>query len=511
MSGPVPSGASTVASTPVPVDTLGWETVLALRLDVFDRLCARPADPRRFKASFDADGSGGGDTCVSWSFGPWVMQDVYGASFDLVAPLLALEIAPPPGATDIPDAEGFVGSCSLSANMALVGGGAAEGEPWAEVSVDQSAGNTKALPLVQYALQQWFQTAEAATLLAPLSSAMASVPSEDSDRWYATKVSRLAGVKLAPSANATTSDVASEARGKAVALLAMTQSTDIVGARVAVSPNIIQSDNDASYVISAPLFLSALVRPALAATFHTSLGTSEMDFAVVDGIEIVNKISLTLDVHADGKSYTGTIPPEQLHVRIEPDALVLTIERMTFDVDVLGVRLQTIVLRLVERLKPRLVPAADDPTRCKLLLIDDGAPDITTGKEDSLGLILTETAVLVAVAIAEALINKFVPGAMEESYAWSKIGSRLFAGIVNLLLQGGATLLTWLPDHISDIESGDLKSIPHFDTLMDSILENYSFGAPLRLVPTSARFAGALVIDLRTENSVFTPSTGQPA
>lgn len=511
MTGPGPAGASTVASTTVPVDTLGWETVLALRLDLFDRLYACPVDPRRFKACFDADGSGSGDTCVSWSFGAWVLQDVYGASFDLAAPLLALEIAPPPGATDIPDAAGFVGSCLLSANMALVGGGAASGQPWAEASVDQTGGNPNTQPLVQYALQQWFQTADAATLLDPLSSAMASVPAEDSEYWYATKVSRLAGVKLAPSTSAAPLDDAAEACGKAVALLAMTQSTDIVGARVAVSPNIIQSDNDASYVISAPLFLSALVRPALAAAFHTSSDTTRTDFAVVDGIEIVNKISLMLDVHADGKTYTGTIPPEQLRVRMDSDALVLTIERMTFDIDLLGVRLQTVVLRLVERLKPRLVPAEDDPTRCKLLLIDDGAPDITMGKEDSMGLILTETAVLVAVAIAEALINKFVPGAMEESYAWSKIGSRLFAGIVNLLLQGGAQLLTWLPDHISDIESGDLKSIPHFDTLMDSILENYSFGAPLRLVPISARFAGALVIDLRTENLVFTPNTGKPA
>lgn len=480
-------GSGSVSSAiPVPVETYGWDTIFALRFDLFNRIETMPRSGP-FQFSFDNYGVGKDDTWVNWEFGAFRLDDVYGAEFDLSAPLLNVTVTPTP-------ATPFVGTCSVTANMLLLRNAApGSTDPWASVSVESASNDANVRTLVEYGLNNWFATAAAKPLFDGLFSSMTANPTGHAkDDWYAAKATRLAGAVMAAKPNRTgVSD-------KAVAVLAKTQSDDVTGAQIALSPQILSSDVDAAYMISASLFLSALIAPALAAAFGTASNSAQHDFPVSDDVEITNAIALTLSVSGgkDGPIYKGTIEPGALHVRMETETLLLVIDKAAFDISLGPARIETINMQLIERMTVKILPSPDNPSKLHFLLVNQEPPQVITEKDESLLLIGGEALIQIVGAIIGALIGKFVPGAAEESLGISRLAARLLAGLMDLIVQGEIRFITWLPDRIADVESDWLRALPPFDAIMDKVLPDYGFLVPLKLSATNARFAGGLLIDL---------------
>jgi hypothetical protein len=479
-------GGSVSAAIPVPIETYGWDTVFALRLDLFNRIESMAASGP-FRIGFDYNGVGKDDTWVDWSFGPFSLNDVYGAEFDLSAPLLNTKVTPQTAAA-------FIGTCSVTANMLLLKNSPPGSvQPWASVSVEATSNDAGVQAVVEYGLQTWFATEAARPLFDPLFASMtAKATGIEKDDWYVAKATRLSGAVMAA---APTRKAVSD---KAVAVLARTRSDDVTGAQIALSPEILSADVDAAYMISASLFLSALIAPALAAAFGTAADTAQHDFPVSDDVEITNAIALTLSVSRgkDGPVYKGAIEPGALHVRMETETLLLMIDQAAFDISIGPARIETINMQLIERMTVKVVPSPDDPSKMHFMLANKEPPQVITEKDESLWLIGGQALVQIVGTIIAALIGKFVPGAAEESLGISRLAARLLAGLLDIIVQGEIRFITWLPERIADVEADWIRALPPFDAVMGKVLPDYGFVAPLGLRPISARFAGGLLLEL---------------
>lgn len=467
-------------------ETYGWDSVFAIRLALFDRLIP-PSPITAFTVNIDFCGVGKPDTSICWAFGQWQATAVYGAIVQISAPLVSATLAVDGGPANAIDA-----NCQVAINLVLCG---QQDRPdtWASVKVTTDPADLKTEGRMQYALLNWFATKEAWAIIDAIFEPLQIDRGADgASQWARPQTSRLAGTTLAyppPDEDS--------AKSCGIAFLAKTLTADATGARLALSPYAVAAEADGAYIISSGLLLSGIIAPALARAFGTSDKTAKIDFSMSDDVLVTNTIPLTYGFEgSDGKQYQGAIATGDLKIRIEDDALTLTFESIDFDVAIVGVQLQTIKVHMVERLKVELVPSTTTAASMVLVLVRDGDPVIMRASDDTWVEIGGEALLAVVAAVVAALLNKFLPGALEARYALSPLAARLFTGLIDLLAQAGLTLISEAPDIMKSVELGKLGDLPTIEQTIANAVSMYELPVPLKFKVLNARIASGLVVDL---------------
>ena len=473
-----------MATTP---DLYHWDTAFAMRLSHFNRLIAASTDTRAWTHPPSAGTVPPPRAIASWQFGAWSVSRAVGSEIELTMPLQ-------PGGTLTMDGVSYdlTGcQCRLTTEMVLkpitapqthgLGAASRHGGPWAEVEVlpPNDAFPFQVTERLTEVLDSWFQTDAALQVFDAHFDGLRvqTALTADGAPWLVPRAVGFAGATL-PDGDL------------AIGLLARVEQADDIGAQFMLSPYVIPEKQAAGFVISIDRFFGTLLVPALAHAFGADPGKLAATFKVADGV-IQNLTPLTFPVTtANGQSHVATVPPQQLVVSIDGDALVLDLRDMSFAVNLGPVKWVTIHLSMVERLHAELRSPQGQPQQRVLTFTQSGTPQVQRRDEDSWAKLGGEVLVEIGVAIASVFLLKYLSGAKE---GVSIVASRLLVALGAVIATEVGQLINDVPDFLAGhLTDDDLKKMGNFGSLIDDGLAAVSWQMRAGFDLTDVAFADSL-------------------
>ena len=473
----------------------GWDTVLAVRIDDFNRLLSSAALSTEHKLEWETKK---GPAVLEWRFGDWQLVDVMGSQ-------ITLEIRFADAHLSYQGQQYELASivCQASCEMVLkprlctlldgrtphaLASSQADNRQWVSLQLDdpQNVLGFSAKRELKNGLDKWFLSPEAVDRFDKHFAGLNinTIAAQDKLAWLKPSAVGFAGATMPGNV-------------KTIGLLSRINADDAIGARYRVSPYAIHADAQASFLISAKTFLCKMLVPALPKVFGGSPEQPGGSFEVYDGNKVRNTETVHLSVDVDGTTHTGTIVPKQLDIVLDGHELVLRIHDMTFPIDFIAKEAKTVHVALEERLELALESPKEDPDHRVFTLVQKVPSDIKVREEESLAWTFGTIGAQLVLTIVGALASYFGAKGLA-SRGLSLIASRLIGGLILVVAEGIGMTLEHMPELIAGWgwDPKHLSKAPRFDTLLDVSLSEISWPTKVRFRVLEARFADHLQVDI---------------